>query len=316
MKRFVPEGLLSEDASVAAYVCSPTALMTAMERQEVLEATAVLCDSEHNLHVQLPCMKGIIPREEGAVGVSDGTLRDIALISRVGKPVCFTVESIGTDENGDQVAMLSRRHAQQLCKERFLSALRVGDVITVRVTRLESFGAFCDIGCGLVALLPIACMSVSRISHPRDRVAVGDTLRCVVTSLQEGRICLSMRELLGTWEQNAARFAVGETVLGVVRSVESYGVFVELAPNLAGLAEPFEGAAVGQSACVFIKNILPDKMKIKLVIIDTGDAKPAAVPLHFFEDTAHISRWSYAPKSSGRCIESSFDEPLDNCPLV
>ncbi len=300
------------DAAMMARLRSSAALTAAMEREEVLEATAVLCDSDHNLHVQLPCMKGIIPREEGALGVSDGLVRDIALISRVGKPVCFTVTAVETDDNGEAVAMLSRRRAQQLCKEQFLAALNVGDVITVRVTRLESFGAFCDIGCGLVALLPIACMSVSRISHPRDRVAVGDTLRCVVTSLEEGRICLSMRELLGTWEQNAARFSVGETVLGVVRSVESYGVFVELAPNLAGLAEPYEGAAVGQSACVFIKNILPDKMKIKLVIIDTGDAPHTVMPLHFFEDASHISRWSYAPQSSGRCIESTFGDFLDN----
>ncbi len=312
MKRFVPEGLLTDDMSMTAFLRSPLALMNAMEREEVLEATVTLCDSEHNLHVKLPCMKGIIPREEGALGVSDGTLRDIALISRVGKPVCFTVTAIDIDENGEQVAVLSRRRAQQLCRERYLRSLRIGDVITVKVTRLESFGAFCDIGCGLVALLPIACMSVSRISHPRDRVSVGDTLRCVVTSLQEGRICLSMRELLGTWEQNAARFAVGETVLGVVRSVESYGVFVELAPNLAGLAEPFEGAAVGQSACVFIKNILPDKMKIKLVIIDTGEPPKTVMPLHFFEDAPHISHWSYAPKTSGRCITSSFDASLDN----
>lgn len=306
MKRFVPEGVAAGDPAVTEWLRSAGTLTAAMEREEVLEAPVTLCDGEHNLHVQLPCMKGIIPREEGAVGMRDGTVKDIALISRVGKSVCFTVESVGYDEHGEAVAYLSRRHAQQLCKERYVASLHIGDVIPVRVTRLETFGAFCDIGCGLVALLPIACMSVSRISHPRDRVSVGDTLRCVVTSLEEGRICLSMRELLGTWEQNAARFAVGETVVGVIRSVESYGVFVELAPNLAGLAEPFEGAAAGQSAAVFIKSIIPDKMKIKLCIIHTAQTPVAPPPLHFFEKGSHVSCWNYATESSGRCIESVF----------
>ncbi|MGL0910084.1 hypothetical protein ACSTB0_13670, partial [Faecalibacterium wellingii] len=44
--------------------------------------------------------------------------------------------------------------------------------------------------------------------------------------------------LLGTWEENAAGFTVGETVVGIVRSVEEYGTFIEIAPNLAGLAHP------------------------------------------------------------------------------
>lgn len=62
-----------------------------------------------------------------------------------------------------------------------------------------------------------------------------------VSSLEDGRICLSQRELLGTWEENASLFEQGETVAGIVRSVEDYGIFVELTPNLAGLAEFREG---------------------------------------------------------------------------
>ncbi len=275
-------------------------LLAAKEHEEVLEARAVLCDSDHNLRVDLPCMEGIIPHNEGAIGIAEGTVRDIALLSRVGKPVSFVVSSIETTPDGRTRALLSRRRAQQLCKERFLSQLRIGDVIPARVTRLESFGAFCDIGCGSVALLPIACMSVSRISHPHDRVAVGDLLRCVVTSLEEGRICLSLRELLGTWEQNAAKFSQGETVLGTIRSIEPYGVFVELAPNLAGLAEPFEGAKVGQTAGVFIKSILPEKMKIKLIIIDTHEPSGRPTPLQYFNEDDHIDNWSYAPAACAR----------------
>ena len=132
------------------------------------------------------------------------------------------------------------------------------------MTHLESFGAFCDIGCGVPALLPIDCMSVSRIQSPADRVHEGQDILCAVKSRDtEGRIVLTMKELLGTWLENAAAFAAGETVVGLVRSVEPYGVFVELAPNLAGLAEAAPGLDCGQLVSVYIKSIIPEKMKIK-----------------------------------------------------
>lgn len=61
-----------------------------------------------------------------------------------------------------------------------------------------------------------------------------------------GRVALSHKELLGSWEENAALFSPGETVAGVIRSSESYGVFIELTPNLAGLAEPRDDVFPGQ----------------------------------------------------------------------
>ena len=61
------------------------------------------CDGEHNLHVDLGCMKGIIPRNEGALGIEEGTVRDIALISRVNKPVSFVITGFSS-ENGETVA--------------------------------------------------------------------------------------------------------------------------------------------------------------------------------------------------------------------
>ena len=118
----------------------------------------------------------------------------------------------------------------------YIAGLTCGDVIPVRITHLEPFGAFADIGCGIVSLLPIDAISVSRIDHPKERFTVGMDIRAVVRMKDENRITLSHRELLGTWTENAERFRVGETVAGIVRSVESYGIFVELTPNLAGLA--------------------------------------------------------------------------------
>ena len=257
----------------------------------------------------MPCGEGIIPHCEGALGIAEGTTRDIVLITRVNKPVCFVVTGFEQTPDGPR-PVLSRRLAQQRCKEGFLDHLHTGDVIPARITRLETFGVFCDVGCGLSALLPIADISVSRISHPADRFTVGMEILTVVSSLENGRICLSHRELLGTWEENASRFNVGETVVGTVRSVESYGIFIELTPNLAGLAEQRPDVQVGQQAAVYIKSILPEKMKIKLALIEAQDAaEPPALPSYYITE-GPISYWKYSPDVSTRVIERAFAQEV------
>ena len=300
-----PEGDRISTAENRAAIATITALMQARDEGALLEAKAVRCDVEHNLYVQLPCGEGIIPHDEGALGIAEGVTKDIVLITRVNKPVCFVVTGFEHTESGPR-PILSRRLAQERCKREFLDKLQVGDVIPARITRLETFGVFCDVGCGLSALLPIADISVSRISHPADRFTVGMEILTVVSSLENNRICLSHRELLGTWEENAARFHVGETVVGTIRSVESYGIFVELAPNLAGLAEQRPDVRVGQQASVYIKSILPEKMKIKLALIESQDsAEPPALP-EYYVTSGPLTHWRYSPDSSPRLIESCF----------
>ena len=234
-----------------------------------MEGTVLLCDSNLRLHVDLGCMRGIIDRDEAVYCRHGEEQKDIAVITRVGKPVCFRVVGF-TRIDGKVVARLSRKEAQRECLQYYLQSLRTGDILPAKVTHMEPFGAFVDIGCGVSSLLSVDCLSVSRISHPSDRLSVGDHIFTVVKArdLSLERIFVSMKELLGTWEENAAHFEVGQTVPGIVRSVESYGVFVELAPNLAGLAELREGDAdrdllrIGQASVVYIKSILPDRMKI------------------------------------------------------
>ncbi len=306
MKRYLPEGKLFETTENQLILNSPLAIEEAMQKGKILEAKAIICDNAHNLIVDLGCMQGVIPRVEGALGIKDGTVRDIAMISRVGKPVCFIINHITRDDNGKSVAYLSRAKAQQRCFDEYTSRLSLGDVIDAYVTHLEPFGAFCDIGCGLPALLPIDAISVSRISHPRDRFSTGDLVKVVVKTNDSGRITLSQKELLGTWEENAMNFSQGETVSGIVRSVESYGIFVELSPNLAGLAEIRDGVTPGQQASVYIKSIIPEKMKIKLIIIDSFAGTSQKSDFSYFITDPHIDKWRYSPTSSSKLIESVF----------
>lgn len=307
MNNYSPEGTLIGTADNQNSIKTIYALQEAMVQGKILEARTTVCDNDHNLIVDLPCAKGIIPHIEGAVGIEDGSTKDIALITKVNKPVCFKVMKINREADGGYTAVLSRRAVQEECMENFISMLRPGDIIPAKVTHLEQFGAFVDIGCGIPSLVPIDAISISRISHPSDRFTPYQDIKVIIKDVNNGRIWLSHKELLGTWEENASRFSYGETVSGIVRSVEDYGVFIELAPNLAGLAEPRDNVSVGQHASVYIKALIPEKMKVKLIIVDVFDGMTADRTLKYFYSGDHISRWVYSTPESGRLIESVFD---------
>lgn len=303
---YKPEGCLYNTAENQYFISSAEGLTEAMKSGTILEARVSVCTGSHDLIVNLPCAKGIIEREEGAVGIAEGKTRDIALISRVNKIVCFKVLRLETDENGFITAILSRKSAQEECISAYISRLQSGDIIEAKVTHLEQFGSFVDIGCGIPSLIPIDAISVSRISHPSDRLIVGQMVKAVVRSNENSRICLSHKELLGTWEENASEFEAGETVSGIVRSVESYGIFVELAPNLAGLAELREGVTEGMQVSVYIKAIIPEKMKVKLVIVDICEERNEPNKLLYRYNGEHITKWIYSPAESDKLIESVF----------
>lgn len=306
MEKYLPEGAVFNSRETEKIFSSESLLKEACEKRLYLEARALMCDNAHNLHFKLGNIKGFMPHDECAEGVKDASVKDIAIISRVNKPTGFYITDVDlTSEN--PVAVLSRTEAQADCRKNYISALRTGDIIDAKITHIEPFGAFCDIGRGITALLPINSVSVSRIPNPHSRFFIGQNIKAVVRSIDEnGRITLSHRELLGTWEENAKAFHSGETVTGIVRSVEPYGVFVELSPNLAGLAEYAEGVEVGQSASVFIKSINPEKMKIKLIIVGTDSFACENRNYKYFIDSGHIDFWRYSPCKCTKLVETVF----------
>ncbi|MDD5920143.1 MAG: S1 RNA-binding domain-containing protein [Oscillospiraceae bacterium] len=312
MERYLPEGCLWNTTGNTASLKSVASLQESCREGKILEGRVILCDSEHNLIVDLISMKGIIPKPEGAIGIQDGSTKDIALISRVNKVVCFRIQRFDRGPDGEPVAILSRRQVQEECMDRYVKKLHPGDIIPVRVTHLEPFGAFVDIGCGIPSLIPIDAISVSRISHPRDRFYPGQKIRAIVRQIEPGgRVSLSHKELLGSWEENAALFSPGETVAGVIRSSESYGVFIELTPNLAGLAEPRDDVLPGQHASVFIKSLIPEKMKVKLILVDAFDASYPIQPFRYFVQGGHLSHWRYSPSACSKQIETVFEDRQD-----
>ena len=149
--------------------------------------------------------------------------------------------------------------------------LQKGQIVTGVVTGIKPYGAFIKMENGAVGLIHIEDLSVARIKSPFERVDIGQNIKVVVKSIdrEQKRVTLSYKEILGTWEENVKNFQIGSTVIGKVRETEKSknGIFIELTPNLVGLAEYKEGVEYGQEVDVYIKNIIPEKKKVKLIIV-------------------------------------------------
>ena len=294
MNQFLPEGLYPQPEGYTR-----EDLLLAIQQRKILQAAAIKCDERHNLHVALGCCKGIIPRAEAARGILGGETRDIAILSRVGRPICFTVMGFAPDGT----ALLSRRSAQEAALEQIFRENRPGDILPAVVTGLAPFGAFCDIGCGALGLLGTRRICMSRPAHAADCLRVGQRIFTAVRTIDpvQRRVTLTMRELLGTWQENAARFRAGQTVTGVVRTVTDYGAFIALTPNLCGLAETDGRLRPGQAVCVFIRAILPETLRIKLTVLHPLEALPPQA-LVYTRTEGHLDLWRYGTPDRAKAV--------------
>ncbi len=301
---YLPEGRLLQKKENREVCATLRSLQEAIQTERVLEGRTILCTPEHDLSVRVGQFFGRIPREEAALGIREGTAREIAILSCVGKPISFVVRGIET--NG--TLLLSRRRAQELASSHLLSLPR-GTVLPATVTHMEGFGAFVDLGCGVTSMIGIENCSVSRISHPACRFSVGQNIFVILSDSDPaiGRLYLSHKELLGTWLENAALFSAGMTVSGFVRGIKSYGTFIELTPNLTGLSDPTEGLSENDAVSVYIKAVLPEQMKIKLSVIQKLTPPNTPTPLSYFITEGQVSHWLYSPPGCKRIrIERSF----------
>ena len=94
--------------------------------------------------------------------------------------------------------------------------------------------------------------------------------------------------------ENASWFHPGETVRGEVRSVKEYGSFIELAPNLRPGRRP-RGPAPGDGVSVYIKSIRPERMKIKLQVIEKPPPLAEPEPPRYQITDGVLDRWVYSP---------------------
>lgn len=239
------------------------------ETNEVLQGIVEKCDENYNLHVKMNNGNiGIIPRNEvEALNLDDNGFPKINLcVGKVNKYVQFKVK-----ENNSNNIILSRKDLQNDVINSIKNDLHIGQIIRGIVKNVTPYGAFVDIGAGIVGLVHIEDLSVARIKSPFERVKIGQKLNIMIKSIDRntGKLNLSYKDTLGTWEENADNFKVGMNAKGIVRETEKNknGIFIELTPNLVGMAEYTDGLNYGEEIDVSIKKIDYDKKKVKLIII-------------------------------------------------
>ena len=149
--------------------------------------------------------------------------------------------------------------------------IRQGQIVEGTVTGIQPYGAFIKIESGVDGLVYIEDLSVARIKSPEERVKIGQKIKCRVKYIDPntGKINLSYKTCLGTWDDNIKSFKEGMTVKGIVRDAEKNknGIFIEITPNLVGMAEYTEKLKYGETIDVCIKKILPEKRKVKLIVV-------------------------------------------------
>lgn len=263
-QRIQPEGWELNDVSF-----NLEQINNAWKNGQIIQAKVKECDSSYNLHIDLGNeLEGVIPRDEiEAISVDNsGFPKPNICLSKVNNFVQFKVKDITENK-----VILSRKSVGKEVINWINSELKEGDIINGIVKNIRPYGVFVEIGGGICGLLHIENISVARIKNPEERFYVGQKINVMIKSIDKKleKIELTYKELLGTWEDNVQSYHEGQTVKGIVRDTEKSksGIFVEIKPNLVGMADYKEKMEYGKQVDVYIKKIIPEKKKIKLVIV-------------------------------------------------
>jgi len=264
-QKFIPEGWNNNIEKL-----SREELNFAFTNGKVLDGLVTKCDSNYNLYINCyEGVTGIIPRNEvEAINIDEtGMPRPNICINKINKFVQFKVKEIDSQNN----FILSRKTVSKEALYWAMNDLEEGMVVDGIVKSIQPYGAFVEIGGGIVGLLHIEDISVARIKHPSERFNIGQRIKIMIKLIDRSleRVILTYKELLGSWQDNVKLYREGDIVTGIARETDKNknGIFIELRPNLVGMAEYKSDIEYGQNVIVNIKKIIPDKKKIKLIII-------------------------------------------------
>ncbi len=214
-------------------------------------------------------IKAMIPRDEASSIVGDdGLVEEKFIVNKKGKIIPTCIKEI--IKNGDNIELILSKKILELKVRRWMYMhLKPGMKLKGVVVSTTEYAAFVDVGGGVTGILKLSDISDVSLQHSNDVFKLGQRIEVMVKKFDRdtGRIELTYKELLGSFENNVKNLKEGDIVDGIIRNRIKTGVFVELKPNLVGLAEHVNGVEYGQKVLVSIKRIIPEKKKIKLVII-------------------------------------------------
>ena len=170
--------------------------------------------------------------------------------------------------------ILSRKaileEAQKETQQEFLKTVEPGAYFDGTVTRLMDFGAFISIGSGVEGLAHVSKLSWDHIKHPKDAVAVGQSVRVKVDKInkENGKISLSVKDTMtNPWFGIAERYPDGAVVKGTVSKLAEFGAFVALESGIEGMVHISE-LAHGRVSTVQSVVKVGDEIEVKVLSID------------------------------------------------
>lgn len=227
---------------------------------------------------------GLSVEFEGVRGFIPASMLDTRFVRNaerfVGQEFDTKIKEVNAKENR---FILSRREvveaATAAARAEVFGKLAVGDVVTGKVARITSFGAFIDLG-GVDGLVHLTELSHERNVSPKSVVTVGEEIEVKILDLneEEGRVSLSLKATVpGPWDGVEQKLPKGDVVEGTVKRLTDFGAFVEVLPGIDGLVHvsqishkrienPKEALKVGQEVQVKVLEVNADAERVSLSI--------------------------------------------------
>ena len=141
------------------------------------------------------------------------------------------------DANGEEEKLIvSEKAAWEERQKNIISSYKVGDTVEGTISALADFGAFVKFE-NLEGLVHISEIAWQRIEHPEDIVKIGEKIKAEIIGVEGSKIFLSMKKLVDDpWKKIAEKYKIGQIVPGKVLKINPFGLFVELDPEIHGLA--------------------------------------------------------------------------------
>ncbi|MBI4092771.1 MAG: S1 RNA-binding domain-containing protein [Candidatus Kerfeldbacteria bacterium] len=214
-------------------------LVELMEKKEVLEVP-VIDANRGGLIVKVKRIEGFLPvsqlTPEHYPRVEGGDKQRILEMLQKLVGATLRIKVIDVSER-DTKLIVSEKAAWEEQQQDIISRYRVGDVVDGRVTGIVNFGCFVEFGDKLEGLVHISELAWQRIEDPRLLVRVGDPMKIMIIGIDGTKISLSRKRLLeNPWKQAVEKFSVGQVVEGKIIKLNPFGAFVELNPEIQGLA--------------------------------------------------------------------------------
>ena len=227
---------------------------------------------------------GLSVEFEGLRGFIPASMLDTRFVRNterfVGQEFDAKIKEVDPKENR---FILSRRDVVEAetaaARAEVFGKLNVGDVVTGKVARITSFGAFIDLG-GVDGLVHLTELSHERNVSPKSVVTVGEEIEVKVLDLneEEGRVSLSLKATTpGPWDGVEQKLAAGDVIEGTVKRLTDFGAFVEVLPGIDGLVHisqishkrvenPKDALKAGQEVTVKVLEVNPANERVSLSI--------------------------------------------------